>query len=118
MACYVGSALPKLGWRCQMQRREFITLLGGAAAVWPHAVRAQQAVRMRRVGVMVGNVENDPFANTTLSAFARELANLGWKYGENLQVDVRWAAGNLDRIRMSAKDLVDLQPDVILADTT
>jgi putative ABC transport system substrate-binding protein len=101
-----------------MRRREFITLLGGAAAAWPVAVRAQQSDRVRRIGVLVGNNEDDPFTKLTLSAFTGSLADLGWTDGKNLRLDIRWASGNLDRMRTSAKDLVDLQPDVILADTT
>ena len=97
-----------------MQRREFIALLGGAAA-WPLAARAQQAERMRRIGVLMAFDENDPEAKACLSAFTQGLAELGWTDGRNLRMDVRWAAGNVDRMRMFAKELVDLQPDVILA---
>jgi putative ABC transport system substrate-binding protein len=101
-----------------MTRREFISLLGGAAAAWPLAARAQQPGRMRRVGVLMAFDENDPEAKAYLSGFTQGLAELGWTDGRNLRMDVRWAAGNVDRMRMSAKELLDLQPDVILAHGT
>jgi putative ABC transport system substrate-binding protein len=101
-----------------VRRREFITLLGGAAAAWPLAARAQQSGPVRRIGVLMGPGENDPEGKVQLSAFVRGLAELGWTDGRNLRMDVRWAAGNLDRMRMFAKELVDLQPDVILVNST
>src|SRR6516162_601378 len=101
-----------------MTRREFISLLGGAAAAWPLAARAQQPGRMRRVGVLMAFDETDPEAKAYLSGFTQGLAELGWTDGRNLRMDVRWAAGNVDRMRMSAKELLDLQPDVILAHGT
>ena len=100
-----------------MRRREFIAGLGGAAA-WPLAARAQQPDRMRRIGVLMAWDENDPEAKACLSGFTQGLAELGWTDGRNLRMDVRWAAGNVDRMRMFAKELVDLQPDVILANST
>jgi putative tryptophan/tyrosine transport system substrate-binding protein len=100
-----------------VRRREFITLVGGAMA-WPLAARAQQPGRMRRVGVLMAFDENDPEAKAYLSGFTQGLAELGWTDGRNLRMDVRWAAGNVDRMRMSAKELLDLQPDVILAHGT
>ena len=101
-----------------MRRREFITLIGGAAAAWPLAARAQQGERVRRVGVLMGFDENDPGAKGWLSGFMRGLAELGWTDGRNVRMDVRWAAGNPDRMRTFAKELVDLQSDVILSQTT
>jgi putative ABC transport system substrate-binding protein len=101
-----------------MKRREFITLLGGAVAAWPLAARAQRPDRMRRLGVLMAFDEDDPGPNGRLSGFTQGLAELGWTDGRNVRMDVRWAAGNVDRMRMFAKELVDLQPDVILADTT
>jgi putative tryptophan/tyrosine transport system substrate-binding protein len=101
-----------------MKRREFITLLGGAAATWPLVARAQQGSRMRRIGVLMQFAENDPVAMAQLSGFMQGLAELGWTDGRNLRMDLRWAAGSVDRARMFAKELVDLQPDVILAHTT
>ena len=100
-----------------MIRREFITLLGGAAA-WPLAARAQQPGRMPRVGVLMAFDENDPEANRYLSGFTQGLAELGWTNGRKMRMDVRWGAGSVDRMRMSAKELLDLQPDVILAHGT
>src|ERR1700674_2985047 len=100
-----------------MRRREFIAGFTGAA-VWPITARAQQADRMRRIGVLIDYGENDPEAKAFLSGFTRGLAELGWTDGRNLRMDVRWAAGNVDRMRMLAKELVDLQPDVILAHST
>jgi len=100
-----------------MKRRAFITLLGGAAA-WPVPALAQQPGRMRRVGVLMAFNENDPEGKTYLSEFTQGLADSGWTDGSNLRVDVRWGAGNVDHMRMSAKELVDLQPDVILAHGT
>jgi putative tryptophan/tyrosine transport system substrate-binding protein len=100
-----------------MRRREFLAGLGGAVA-WPVMARAQQTDRMRRVGLVMGWDENDPEAKGRLSAFTQGLAELGWTDGRNVRMDVRWAAANADRARMYAKELVDLQPDVILTDTT
>jgi putative ABC transport system substrate-binding protein len=100
-----------------IRRREFIVGLGGAVA-WPLAVQGQQGERVRRIGVLSPNNENDPYVRAFLSAFARGLAELGWSDGRNLRMDVRGAAGNLDRVGMYAKELVGLQPDVILADST
>jgi len=98
-----------------MQRREFIAGLGSAAAAWPAVARAQQPDRMRRIGVLMGVGENDPEGKTYLSAFTQGLAALGWTDGRNLRMDVRSAAADIDRARMFAKELVGLQPDVILA---
>ena len=106
-----------------MRRRAFITLLGGAGA-WPLTARAQQAAhaqqpnRMRRVGVLMGFDENDPEAKGWLSGFVRGLAELGWTDGRNMQMNIRWAAGDLNRMRTLAKELVDLQSEVILSQTT
>jgi putative tryptophan/tyrosine transport system substrate-binding protein len=97
-----------------MKRREFIAGLGGALA-WPLAARAQQGERVRRIGVLMGFDENDPEGKTRLSAFTLGLAELGWIDGRNVRIDVRWAAANVDRMRTVAKELVDLQPDVIVA---
>jgi putative ABC transport system substrate-binding protein len=101
-----------------IERREFITLLGGAAAAWPLVANAQQPDRVRRIGVQMNWDENDPEAKGYLSAFTQGLAELGWTDGRNIRIDVHWAAGNVERARIFAKRLVDLQPDVILASTT
>jgi putative ABC transport system substrate-binding protein len=98
-----------------MRRREFIAGLGSAVA-YPLTTLAQQ--RVRRIGVLMGYGEDDPEAKLWLSWFTQSLAELGWTDGRNLRTDVRWGTGNLDRARIYAKELVDLQPDVILAHTT
>jgi putative tryptophan/tyrosine transport system substrate-binding protein len=100
-----------------MRRREFIAALGGAAA-WPVVARAEQADRVRRIGVLMAFDENDPQIRGWLSNFARALAELGWIEGRTVRLEVRWAAGNIDRMHTFAKELVALQPDVILASTT
>ena len=99
-----------------MRRRTFIAGLGSAAA-WPLAARGQQGDRMRRVAVLMGFEENDLEAKAFLSAFTQSLAELSWIDGDNVRIDVRWAAGSVDRARMFAKELVDLQPDVIFVST-
>ena len=101
-----------------MRRRSFITLLGGAAAAWPLAAHAQQPERMRRIGVLMGFAESDPAAQSWLAAFRDALTKLGWKEAGNLQIEVRWAAADPDRIRTLAKELVDLRPEAIFAQTT
>src|SRR5499433_3960635 len=98
-----------------MKRREFITLLGGAAAVWPLAARAQQGERMRRIGVLMNLTADDPEASARVTALAQGLQQLGWTVGRNLQIDYRWGAGDADRSRRYAAELVALAPDVILA---
>ena len=75
----------------QLKRREFITLLGGAAAVWPFAARAQQPERMRRIGVLMNTAADDPTGQTRLLAFAQALAQAGWTDGRNVRIDIRWA---------------------------
>jgi putative tryptophan/tyrosine transport system substrate-binding protein len=101
-----------------MRRREFITVVGGAAVSWPLAARAQQPDRMRRLGVLTAFDENDPEAKAYLPGLTKGLAEFGWTDGRNLRMDVRWAAGKVDLMRMFAKELLDLQPDVILAHGT
>ena len=98
-----------------MQRREFITLLGGAAVARPLAARAQQADRMRRVGVLVSRIADDPEEQARLAAFVQGLQELGWTEGRNVRIDYRWAAGDADRSRTYAAELVALAPDVIVA---
>ncbi len=101
-----------------MRRRDFITLLGGAAVAWPLFARAQQPNRVRRIGVLMAYGETDAEAKVELSGFTQGLAELGWTDGRNVRIDVRWAAGKIERIQMFAKELVDLQPDAILAHGT
>jgi putative ABC transport system substrate-binding protein len=91
-------------------RRDFITLLGGAAAAWPLAVRAQQGERVRRIGVLIAGYENDP---TNASASTQALPGLGWTDGRNLRMDLRWGGGDPNRIRALARELVGLH--IILA---
>ena len=100
-----------------MLRREFIAGLGSTAA-WPVAARAQQGDRVRRIGVLSGFGESDVEGEAHLSAFTRGLAELGWTFGPNVRMDIRWASGNADLMRTFAKEMVSLQPDVILTDTT
>src|SRR5262245_3677104 len=97
-----------------MRRREFITLIGGAA-VWPLATRAQQRERMRRIGVLVPRTTDDSEAQVRVAAFLQELQQFGWSLGRNLWVDYRWAGADGDVIRKYATELVALAPDVILA---
>jgi ABC-type uncharacterized transport system substrate-binding protein len=101
-----------------MRRREFITFLGGAAATWPVAARAQQPERMQRIGVLMGYAENDPEAQTRLAAFRQGLLALGWDERRNLRIDLRWASGDYDRASKFAKELVALHPEVILSNAT
>ena len=101
-----------------MRRREFITLLGGAAAAWPLAARAQKAERMRRIGVLVGSAESDPKSVPRVTAFERGLAELGWTSGRKVLIDYRWAAGDYAHMQVLARELVELQPDVLLASST
>src|SRR5262245_8178959 len=98
-----------------MKRREFITLLGGAAATWPLAVRAQQAGRMRRIGLLIALASDDPQGQARLVAFVQGLQEWGWTDGRNVRIDTRWAAGDADRFRRYAAELIALAPDVILA---
>ena len=98
-----------------MKRREFITLLGGAAAAWPLAARAQQPERMRRIGVLMPLAADDPEGQARIAAFLQGLQQLGWTDGRNVRIDYRWARGDADRIRKYAAELVALAPDVILA---
>jgi putative tryptophan/tyrosine transport system substrate-binding protein len=100
-----------------MTRREFITLLGGAAA-WPLAGHAQQPAGIRRVGVLMNLSENDLEAQRLVTPFREGLAQLGWADGRNLRIDYRWAGGDVGRIRAFAKELVELSPDVIVGYAT
>src|SRR5262249_19276828 len=101
-----------------MRRREFIALLGCAAAAWPLAVRGQQAVRMRRIGVLMPLAADDPEAQTPLGAFLQGLQQSGWANGPNGRVDYRWGAGDVGAMRKYAAELVALTPDVLLAPGT
>jgi putative tryptophan/tyrosine transport system substrate-binding protein len=101
-----------------MKRREFIRFLAGAATAWPLATRAQQAGRMRRVGVLMSSRETDPERKAQLGLFVQSLRSLGWIDGQNLRLDVRWNGGDAERTRAFATELIGLSPDVILSATT
>jgi putative ABC transport system substrate-binding protein len=98
-----------------MNRRGFITLLGGAAAAWPIAVRAQQPERMRRVGVLMSTAADDPQSPVRIAAFLQGLQQLGWTDGRNVRIDYRWGVANADLIRKYAAELLALAPDIVLA---
>src|SRR5262252_111408 len=98
----------------QLKRREFITLVGGAAA-WPLAARAQQGERVRRIGVLLAATADDPEYQPRMRAFEQGLALLGWIDGRNARIDIRWAGTNADEVRKHAVELAALAPDVILA---
>jgi putative ABC transport system substrate-binding protein len=100
-----------------MNRREFITLLGGAAAAWPLAARAQQPERMRRIGVLVGSVETDLESQARVAAFERGLQTLGWIAGRNVHLDYRFGSADSELIQKYAAELVGMMPDVILANS-
>jgi len=98
-----------------MRRREFISLLGGAAAAWPLATRAQQPDRVRRIGVLMNLASDDAIGQARIAAFLQGLQQLGWTDGRNVRIETRWGASDADRIRKYAAELVTLAPDVILA---
>ena len=97
---------------------EFITLLGGVAVAWPLGARAQQGERMRRIGVLMAFSESNPQFRSLIETFMQGLTRSGWVDGRNVEIDVRWAGGDVGRMRAFAKQLTELQPDVILAGTT
>ena len=99
-------------------RREFIALLGGAAVAWPLAARAQQPDGIRRIGVLMAFAEGDPGGQARVAAFREGLQKLGWAEGRNVRVDTRWATADVASIQRSAKELVALQPDLILSNST
>ncbi len=102
-----------------MRRREFITLLGGAAATWPLAARAQQGERMRRIGVLMAYAdESDSEGQAFVAAFREGLQKLGWTEGRNIRIDTRWAVLKTEAMQRFAKELVALQPDLILSQNT
>ena len=105
MASYIG-------------RRKFLATLGGAAVAWPLAAHAQQPERMRRIGVLMNLTSDDPEAPGRVAAFAQGLGELGWAVGRNVMIDYRWGAGDIERNRKYAAELIALAPQVILANST
>jgi putative ABC transport system substrate-binding protein len=100
----------------QLKRREFITLLSSTAAAWPLAARAQQ--QTRRIGMLIGYAENDPEIQARLTAFRQALEDNGWKEGRNVFIDYRFAPASPDQAQVFAKELVGLQPDVLVGNST
>jgi putative tryptophan/tyrosine transport system substrate-binding protein len=100
-----------------LRRREFVTLLGGAAAAWPLTVSAQKLDRIPRIGMLMGLAENDPEGQRWVQTFIQALQELGWRSGTNVRIDLRWAT-DLDHMRTFAKELIELQPDLIQVATT
>jgi len=101
-----------------VRRRDFITLLSGVAADWPLTTRAQQPARLRRIGVLMALDESEPEGKAQLLGFTQGLSELGWTVGTNLQMEIRWGAGDVNRIGIFAKELVAMRPDVILSQGT
>jgi ABC-type uncharacterized transport system substrate-binding protein len=101
-----------------VKRREFITLIGGAAAAWPLAARAQQGDRMRRLGILMAGAESDPKYQADVAVFREGLQKLGWVGGQNIRIEVRWAGFDVETMRRCAKELIALQPDLILSNDT
>src|SRR5262252_6419527 len=101
-----------------MRRREFVTVLSGAAIAWPLAARAQQPDRMRRIGVVMGFAESDWEGQALVAAFRDGLQKLGWAEGRNIRIDYRWTALDKELMQRFAKELVALQPDLILTQST
>jgi putative ABC transport system substrate-binding protein len=101
-----------------MRRREFITLLGGAAASWPLAARAQQPDRGRRIGLLISRQESDPDADARVVSLRAGLQKLGWTEGDNIRIDLRWAPPDTESMQRLAKELVALRPDLILTTNT
>ena len=103
---------PSLG--ADMRRREFLGVLGGGAATWPLAALAQQAERVRRVGVLMFTTPDEPESQARITALAQALQEAGWAVGRNLRIDVRWSGADFERVRKDAEELVALAPDVLV----
>jgi putative ABC transport system substrate-binding protein len=97
-----------------MRRRDFLSVIGGAAVAWPLAARAQQPGRMRRIGVLAGIAERDPEWQDRIKAFLLRLQQLGWQSGRNIEIDYRYAVGDSEKIRAATKEIVAIAPDVIM----
>jgi putative ABC transport system substrate-binding protein len=117
-ACSTASPVAQEEPMLGVRRRDFIALLGGAAAGWPLAAQAQQPDRVRRIGVLMSRQESDPDADARLVSLRAGLHKLGWSEGRNIRIDVRWAAPDLESMQRLAKELVALQPDLILSTNT
>src|ERR1700732_4544204 len=101
-----------------MRRREFTRLLGGATVAWSVAAHAQQTERVRRIGVLTSSAESDQEGQSSVAAFRERLRKLGWMEGRNSEIDIRWAAADVELMKRFAKELVTLQPDLILTSST
>src|SRR5262249_21465558 len=112
-ACYPSNRKHGRSWA--VNRRELITLVGGAAAAWPLEARAQQSERVRRIGVLMSIREDDPLAQERVATFRQALAELCWTEDRNLSITWRWTGGDMVRVREYAAELVRLAPEVILA---
>jgi putative ABC transport system substrate-binding protein len=99
----------------RLKRRQFVTLLGGAAAAWPLVARAQQREQMRRIAVLMGFAENDPEGQARVAAFRETLRNLGWTQGRSFRIDYRWGGGDADRLRTGASELLAVAPEVVVS---
>ena len=97
-----------------MKRRKFISFVGGAAVAWPLAVWAQEPGRVRKIGVLFAFFDSDPESQSRIAAFQQELENLGWRAGQNIQIEYRWANGDAERFRSFAAELVAARPDVLV----
>jgi len=97
-----------------MKRREFLSFVSGAAVAWPLAVRAQEAARARKIGVLFAFLDSDPESQSRIAAFQQELESLGWREGQNIQIEYRWANGDAERFRSFAAELVAARPDVLV----
>src|ERR1700752_4166596 len=101
-----------------VRRRDFMSFLGGTAVMWPLAARAQQRERMRRIGVLMSRAESDTEGQRYAAAFLQGLAVLGWAPGQNLKIEYRWQAGDASQAQAFARELVELRPDVLVANAT
>ena len=99
----------------KLKRREFITLLGGAAAAWPVVARAQQTERVRRIGFLTPNAESDPESQTWIKELTQRLTELGWTSGGNIRIDYRFGNADVPLLTKAANELIELRPDVVLA---